>query len=1033
MKASQPSDQAARDRFAHQWDQNLAIVANAGSGKTTAISRRLAAMAATEEGGRLLEHTAVVTFTKKAAAQIGRRARAVAVDQAGRGGTAAGPLLARLDRAFFGTIHSFCIRLARQHGSEVGIHLNPTVVEEDDTAYWEAFIESDPMEFSSLAPAQVEAFLRHAELKSIFELAQDVTVQQARRLAALEVAPQPPPLSQALLDAFCTATTSKGRQTEKLKANQEKAARWAQLYRDDTGPLPIPGPDGTAAAAVAFYREFFGPLRSWLACAGGVLAAELAQRYRDWRLDRGIQTYADQVDTALAVLGNPVMLDRIRGEGWRVILDEAQDTDESQFEVLVEITRPPGAARGDWPGSGQAPRPGHLCLVGDAQQGIYANRANVRNFQRHVEAVAGSAGGARLTLDVTFRAPRSVVDLLNGTLPQAFGGDHDYSYGLGEGGRGAFLQVPYERLVAGPSNAQGGAWVLPLAGYGTGSVGARFAAEARGLARHLAEHGPQGVGASSWGDICILAPRTKWLPIVRAEFEAAHLKTALQLRRNRSGDNPAYAWVCGLLAVVCDPTNTFEWAGVLREVFAVSDASIARALRAKAGFAWDEPDDHEARVAEAMRVVGRFISRVDDEGQGLWRFAEDLVRECGLGWKARAADPEGGVEEELARLLSMARELGAKGAGPRDWLDALLSGLERMRALGRPAADAINLVTCHSAKGLEWPVVIPVGMWRFIKYREGTGLRLVGEMGGEQRIVFSTQDMGDDTREARRREWQRESVRLLYVTLTRPQRALVVPWPEGATPEPNSLVAFWGIDPMTLPPVPASAPEPVPEPAADAAARAEGRPPTGAALPPLPDRVLPHLLAEAPDPVRGRRHEASSEDIGAAKEGIDPLDYGTWWHETVEGIPWADDPVAIGAYVQGCLRRAEDLGFGERGRQEWHRFTGSEAWARIREPRWTQLAEVGIFAPLGPGRWIDGVIDLVLHDPAGREAWIIDWKTNRRRAGEPDEAFLARLRDEYAPQLKAYGSSVGILFKDCAVRLWVYSTAAGAWTEVGPA
>src|SRR5271170_2126492 len=47
----------------------------------------------------------------------------------------------------------------------------------------------------------------------------------------------------------------------------------------------------------------------------------------------------------------------------------------------------------------------------------------------------------------------------------------------------------------------------------------------------------------------------------------------------RNGDIPVYAWLSGLLAVICDPENSFEWVGVLREIFLVSDADIAAAVR----------------------------------------------------------------------------------------------------------------------------------------------------------------------------------------------------------------------------------------------------------------------------------------------------------------------------------------------------------------------------------------------------------------------------------------------------------------------
>jgi len=124
------------------------------------------------------------------------------------------------------------------------------------------------------------------------------------------------------------------------------------------------------------------------------------------------------------VLQDAATLERIRAEGWRIILDEAQDTDPQQFAVLVEITRPPGAPLGSWPsGGGEGPRAGHFCMVGDGQQSIYSSRADVRNFQRHLAAFEQGNGGEQLTFGVTFRAPHAVIALLNHTLPAAFGPD----------------------------------------------------------------------------------------------------------------------------------------------------------------------------------------------------------------------------------------------------------------------------------------------------------------------------------------------------------------------------------------------------------------------------------------------------------------------------------------------------------------------------------------------------------------------------------------------------------------------------------
>src|SRR5436305_5059314 len=113
-------DHAARERFRLEWDANFAVTANAGSGKTTAISERLAALALAPDGAERLRKTAVVTYTKKAAAQIGQRARQVLLGRiAEQGSTDLAPL-DHLERAFFGTIHSFCLKLAQTHGQTIG-------------------------------------------------------------------------------------------------------------------------------------------------------------------------------------------------------------------------------------------------------------------------------------------------------------------------------------------------------------------------------------------------------------------------------------------------------------------------------------------------------------------------------------------------------------------------------------------------------------------------------------------------------------------------------------------------------------------------------------------------------------------------------------------------------------------------------------------------------------------------------------------------------------------------------------------------
>ncbi|HUR59029.1 MAG TPA: UvrD-helicase domain-containing protein [Opitutaceae bacterium] len=1036
-------DQDARERFRDEWDANFAVSANAGSGTTTAISERLAALAMAPGGAERLRRTAVVTYTKKAAAQIEQRARQVLLRRL-TGSERAARLepLDDLERAFFGTIHSFCLKLARDYGQAVGINLNPTVVAESDDALWEEFVEQDAMHFAALAPAETAAFLRHVPLEEIFPFARELDQATAAALRARTPRGGPPAPSAAAREMLL-ALPPRGNAAKNILLSQQRARVWQESFERRSGFLPLYEPAGTAAALKEAARAWMAPLKNWLADAAAALAAELAGRYRAWRFERGVQTYADQIDAAMAVLRDDALLDRIRAEGWRVILDEAQDTDPQQFAVLVEIARPPGARRGEWPApsaGAPGPRPGHFCMVGDGQQAIYGSRADMGNFLRHLEAFRRGDAGELLEFRVTFRAPHRLIEVLNRSLPSAFGPGQPHNFGLPPepGAPVPLLQVSYVPLQPGPENLQGEVRWLPLANptlplFG---VDAWLADEAGQLAAWLKAHGPAGVGARTWGEVALLAPRNEWLVTARKALETAGLEVALQTRRSRCGDNPAYAWLTGLLAVCADPENTFEWVGVLREVFGVSDGLIAAEVRTHGRLAWEEPAVHPAALAAALAAVRPFVLRVNDAGFALETFAHELIEACGLKAKANALDPSGALASELDRLLAGAAELGLDGASPRVWLEELLHCIDEGRPAGKPSANAINLLTSHSAKGLEWPVVIVLGLWRGIGQAPDRGLKLVRESGGA-RVYFDSASLPADTREARDRERWRELARLLYVTITRARRGLILAGAAGfggKQREKPSFADLWGIDLAGLTRLEAPSLVLEQEDVAASGGAMEAAPPCSAAaevaLAALPRRLLPHQLAHQPDLSRMARHESALDVPLPTAGNAEAIDYGLWWHETMEFLPWTSDETAIAAHAKERLSQATEAGFGPRADAEWGRLRGSALWAELHSPRWTRCAELGVFAPLADQGWIDGVIDLVLHDSNANQLWIVDWKTNARRASETDEALLTRLVGEYTPQLAAYAACAGGFFPGVEVKASVYSTVAGACREV---
>jgi ATP-dependent exoDNAse (exonuclease V) beta subunit len=204
------------------------------------------------------------------------------------------------------------------------------------------------------------------------------------------------------------------------------------------------------------------------------------------------------------------------------------------------------------------------------------------------------------------------------------------------------------------------------------------------------------------------------------------------------------------------------------------------------------------------------------------------------------------------------------------------------------------------------------------------------------------------------------------------------------------------------------------------------------ALPSLPARLLPHQMAYHSDAVRTTRHESALDEPWIGTPGDDPVDYGRWWHETMEFLPWDGSEKEVEAYLAAALSRARQTGLERRAEDEIARLLAGEFFRSLRTMAGRRLAELAVFAPLRPAAWIDGVIDLVVHDETAHRVRVIDWKTNRPRADEDARALLQRLAEDYRPQLEAYGACVAGFFPDCTVSLELYASAAGAARVLPP-
>src|SRR5437588_5273921 len=157
-------DQPNRERFVSELDTNFSVVAAAGSGKTRAITDRIVKIAKSEHAREWLPQLVVVAFTNRAADEMQQRARAEVLQA-----QVPVEVLAAFNRAFFGTIHAFCVRLLESYGHYLGLPPTFDVITDDDEV-WNEFVQQQTTSGPSLSDENRRELLRHVQARALMEL-----------------------------------------------------------------------------------------------------------------------------------------------------------------------------------------------------------------------------------------------------------------------------------------------------------------------------------------------------------------------------------------------------------------------------------------------------------------------------------------------------------------------------------------------------------------------------------------------------------------------------------------------------------------------------------------------------------------------------------------------------------------------------------------------------------------------------------------------------------------------------------------------
>jgi len=525
-----------------------------------------------------------------------------------------------------------------------------------------------------------------------------------------------------------------------------------------------------------------------------------AERYQALKDERSSLDFDDLEGRALELLrDHSDVRARWQREVRAILVDEYQDTNARQNQ-LVDLLN-----------GGE----GKLFVVGDAKQSIYAFRgADVAVF-RQLRQRAQQRKGLTRELRVTYRAHESLVEGLNALLKPVLGECEDPArpwvepfaplqaarqrkrYPPDGGGNGdEDGHVPDIELHLGLGSKTKGAL-----GLAADALAVRLRELVEGRQLIIQEH--ERARRAEYGDIAVLCRASTAFAAYEDAFDRAGLPF-LTVAGRGFYDRPEIRDLLNILAAVADPTDDLALVGALRSpVLALSDAALyqlrSQQLQTTPELSFWEalqsdplhsgsltfPSDESPAQAERLQTALGLIGRLH-KNAGRMAVA-DLLKEFLDETDYRAALILAGqsrAARNVNKLLSDAvGSAGAAGSGIIS-IGEFLELIAELRESGAREGEArstsegaIQIMSVHAAKGLEFPIVV-IGDVTYAP-RPHKPLLLDPELGvlvplhdaeDEDKMVPTCYTLGEM---AARDKDLAENARLLYVAATRASERLI--------------------------------------------------------------------------------------------------------------------------------------------------------------------------------------------------------------------------------------------------------------------
>jgi exodeoxyribonuclease V beta subunit len=522
----------------------------------------------------------------------------------------------------------------------------------------------------------------------------------------------------------------------------------------------VPQPEGSAAD---LRRRFAERVRS-----------ELQRRL----VDGNLLTFDDLLIRLRDTLRDPrrgeAACSRLRDRYTIVLVDEFQDTDPVQWEVVRAAF-----------GTGQT----RLVLIGDPKQAIYAFRG--ADVYAYLEAAR--LADRRFTLEENWRSDAPLLASLDALLDPARLGHPDIPFRpvhaapshRRPGLLGAPVEAPFRvRLVT----KDNGLSTTKNGGVRKDAATAFVASDLAGEVVDLLKSGAELVGYTDAdsersrrpldpGDLAVLVGTNRQAQMVLDALRAVEVPAVVAGTESVFNTVAATEWL-SLLESMEQPGNRARAVAVALTTFLGMSADD---VAASGEPEWEQVHARLHRWSATLRQQGvASLFRTVLAGEGV---PARLLRE-----------PDG--ERRLTDLGHIARllhvETSSAHHGPpalRTWLadriDEAATRREGAEAEERSRwidsdGDAVQVLTVHRAKGLEFPVVFCPFLWDTFSRRKGEPVVFHDPENGWQRALDVAGGDGDVTYDRhftyQRDEQRGESLRQLYVALTRAKHQAICWW-----------------------------------------------------------------------------------------------------------------------------------------------------------------------------------------------------------------------------------------------------------------